>query len=165
MAVRIVILSQFRAGDESGLEYSYARAFRELGHHVEQVSERGEYTYRFSKGLNQIEEWWRAKIHEKYLYETVIDADAELVVVVKGQSVSANIVRKWRLAGLRVINLFPDNPFEAAAMGLIAHQLLAQYNAMDLVLVHDRIAVGQLRERGVCSEFIAFARDPNLHNF
>jgi hypothetical protein len=64
---------------------------------------------------------------------------------------------------LRVFNLFPDNPFEGAKVGLAARSLSAQYRAVDRMFVHDRFAVGQLRQLGIRTEFIAFARDPFIH--
>jgi glycosyltransferase involved in cell wall biosynthesis len=41
---------------------------------------------------------------------------------------------------------------------------LALFRACNLVFVHDRFAVGQLQQLGIASEFLAFARDPLLHD-
>ena len=168
--MRLAIVSSFLTGRESGLtghegglEYSYARAFRALGHHVEQVRDTSPEPFRLPKSLSRIEACARRRLYEEHLCQQVLAANVHFALVIKGRGVTARIVKRWRKAGLRVANLMPDNPFEAAAIGLGAPGLLAQYHAVDVVLVHDRIAVGQLRERGVRSEFIAFARDPTLH--
>ena len=170
--MRLAIVSAFVldndsvvSGREGGLEYSYARAFLALGHDVVRVRDTTDGSFRLPKQLRRIEVWARLQLYEDNLCKQVLDANVELVLVVKGRGVSPRVVKRWRQAGLRVVNLMPDNPFEAAAIGLGAPRLLAQYQAVDLVLVHDRIAVGQLRECGVRSEYIAFARDPSLHNF
>ncbi len=88
----------------------------------------------------------------------------ELVLVVKGAFLEGEAVQAWRRAGLKVANVFPDNPFDVmGAMGTGA-RLLEHLRACDRVYVHDRFLVGQLRQLGVRSVFIAFARDPELHD-
>lgn len=170
--MKIAIVSSFFTGNEAGisgheagLEYSYARAFRELGHAIEEVRDTPKEVFRLPRRLSRISEWTNTRLYEAPLCKHVLDLNVELVLVIKGRGVTAEVVRRWRSAGLRVVNLMPDNPFEAASVGLGASGLLSQYRAVDLVLVHDRIAVGQLRECGIRSEFIAFARDPMLHHF
>jgi hypothetical protein len=64
----------------------------------------------------------------------------------------------------RVVNVFPDNPFEAMAQSMLGRSLLEQFRECDRVFVHDRFALGQLRQLRVRSDFIAFARDPDYHS-
>ena len=170
--MRLALVSAFLEGNESGitgheagLEYSYERAFLALGHEIVRIRDSPKEIIRLPGALSRIEAWTQQQFYLSTLCENVLTSGVDLAVVIKGRGVTGGIVRKWRRAGIRVVTLMPDNPFEAAAVGLGAPGLLEQYRAVDLVLVHDRIAVGQLRECQVRSEFIAFARDPVLHSF
>ena len=163
VSVKVAIVSDFREGYDVALEACYARAFKQLGADVNCVSVRqlvGE--CRGKVGLLTASA--RAMIAEPRVRAEVFAGSPDVVILVKATSVLARSVRRWRSAGLQVINVFPDNPFECMAIGGAGASLLEQFRACNRVFVHDRFAAGQLRQLGVQSEFLTFARDPSLHH-
>ncbi|MEY4582793.1 MAG: hypothetical protein RL701_7496 [Pseudomonadota bacterium] len=161
--MKIAIVSEFVAGYEVGLEWSYARAFEGLGHRVERVS-LAHPGQRWPRGLVHFQELYSFARRQHDIATAVQAADAELVLIIKGGGVFGDTVRSWRKDGRRVINVFPDNPFEGAGVGLVARTLWDQFRAVECVFVHDRFAVAQLRQASIRSEFIRFARDPLIHS-
>ena len=157
--MKVVVVSDFRRGCEQALEASYERAFRELGHTVARVAtcpafdSLGRLPARLTGG-------WPARLRQRDVRVQVEAHQPELVVIVKGVGVHAQSVRCWRAAGARVVNGFPDNPFEAARTAPGGDSLIGQFHACDVVFVHDRFAAGQLGQLGIASDFLAFARDP-----
>jgi len=161
--MKVAIVSEFASNGDAGLENSYVRAFRARGHEVVAAS-LARKAHVLPRGLRQIEEVRDVHDGQPTLREQVMRAAPELVVLVKGRGVLAETVRAWRRTGLRVVNVFPDNPFEAAGVGVVGRMLLGQFRELDRMFVHDRFAVWQLKQMGIRADFIAFARDPSIHD-
>lgn len=162
--MKVAVVAAFVAGYDVGLESSYIRALEADGHETVRISlAPPEHEKPWPRGLSQLQELGGYARHQSALRREVIAASPDLVLIIKGRGVFGETVRAWRRQGLPVFNLFPDNPFEGAKVGLAARSLTAQYRAVDRMFVHDRFAVGQLRQLGIRAEFIAFARDPFIH--
>ncbi|MCG5053716.1 MAG: glycosyltransferase [Myxococcales bacterium] len=159
--MKISVVSEFRAGYSVGLEQSYARAFQRLGHSTTRHATPSSKTR--IKGLQQVVELSTCLREQDALRREVLAASPDLVVVIKGVGILGRTVATWRAQGIRVVNVFPDNPFDAAGTNLVGRTLLGQFREVDTVFVHDRFAAGQLRQLGIPAEFIAFARDPEIH--
>ena len=161
--MKVVVVSEFRSGFEAALEASYERAFHGQGHAVARVA-----TYpalaMFRHVPGCLAGAWPARLRQAEVCGLVEAQQPDLVVLVKGVGVLARSVGRWRAAGARVVNVFPDNPFEAAQTSHGGARLLELLRACNLVFVHDRFAVGQLQQLGIASEFLAFARDPLLQD-
>ena len=161
--MRIAVVSEFRPGYQVALEACYVRALRALGHEVTEVATfpalspwpgvRG----RLAGSLP-------ARLHQAGVSRAVLEARPELVLLVKAVGVLAASVDAWARAGAVTINVFPDNPFEVMRLMPGGGSLLHQFRRCRAVFVHDRFAVGQLRLLGVPSRYLAFARDPGLHD-
>lgn len=165
--MKVAVVAAFVAGYDVGLESSYLRALEANGHETARISLSpvlGEEEKPWPRGLSQLQELRSYTRQQAALRQSVLDADPDLVLIIKGRGVFGDTVRAWRKHGLRVFNLFPDNPFEGAKVGLAARTLIDQYHTVERVFVHDRFAAGQLRQLGIRAEFIAFARDPFIHN-
>jgi hypothetical protein len=161
--MKIAIVSVFTPNYDVALERCYARALQADGHEVTTVSLRAQ-GRRLPRGLVDIDEVLQYRRRQPSLLREVIASAPDLVLVVKGRGLFAETVSAWRKQGLKVINVFPDNPFEGAAAGLAGWSLLAQFRALDRVFVHDRFAVGQLRQLGIRADFLTFAYDPLSHH-
>lgn len=161
--MRISIVSEFVPGFEVALERSYVRAFEQLGHSVTPIPFRFDPTSG-PRSLRQLNELRLVITHQAELTREVRDTAPDFVLIVKGRGVLADSVRAWRRDGVRVFNLFPDSPFEGMANGLVSRTLMAQFRMVEKLFVHDRFAVGHLRQLGVPAEYIAFARDPFIQN-
>jgi glycosyltransferase involved in cell wall biosynthesis len=157
--MKVAMLSDFNSPRPVGLEHSYARAFEAKGHRVTTfgTTPRQRTTVR---GVRDVDELQRIARAQAELQRKVLADAPDLVLIIKGRGVLASSVRAWRRAGVRVVNVFPDNPFEAAGAGLAGRAFLAQFRELDRIFVHDRFAVGQLRRIGACADFLEFARDP-----
>src|SRR5689334_11229304 len=160
--MRIAIVSEFRPAYSVAIEACYARALAALGHEIVEVSTFPRLAPR--GGVGWILGAWPARVRQGDLNAAVLRIRADVIIVVKGVGILGATVRRWRRAGAHVINLFPDNPFDAMGATPFGSTLLDQLRACDCVFVHDRFAAGQLRQLDVRSEFIAFARDPALHD-
>jgi spore maturation protein CgeB len=146
--VNVAVVSGFRRGYTVGLEYSYSRALEALGCRVTRVATISD----------------SSKAHTRRdTYHRVLHGRPGLVLVIKGAEVGADTLRKWRLQGLPCVNIFPDNPFEAAAVTFRPNRVINALRAYDRVYVHDRIVVGQLLRLGVAADYVAFAQDPTVH--
>ncbi|MDQ3776868.1 MAG: glycosyltransferase [Pseudomonadota bacterium] len=157
-AVRIAVVSEFRPDSDVGLDSTYARAFGALGHDVSRHglhALRGEHV-RFPSAAMMAA--------QAGLRDAVSALSPPLVVIVKGVGVMARTVEAWQRNGARVVNVFPDNPGEAVGAAPIGRTLPGQLKRLDRVFVHDRFAVGQLRRAGIRAEFMAFARDHEIHD-
>jgi spore maturation protein CgeB len=160
--VRVTVVSAFRPGYLVGLEESYARAFEKAGHLVSRIPlPRAPESPRVGR---QIFALTTALRRQEQLQVQVTTTDPDLILIIKGVGIAGRTVRVWKAAGAKVYNVFPDNPFDAAGIDLVGRTLFQQLRAVDLVFVHDRFAVGQLHQLGIRSEFIAFARDPDVHD-
>ncbi len=160
--MRVAIVSSFRDGYEVALEACYARAFELLGARVHRIRLDGlEPSPRGPLGLATARLAVRAS--QRKILNLVLDVRPDVAVLVKAAYVTSSTVRAWRASGVRVANVFPDNPFDAAGATGLGGALLGQLAACDAVFVHDRLVVGQLRSYSVRSLFIPFARDPSLH--
>lgn len=159
--MKITVVSEFRPGYHVGLEESYARAFESLGHVTTKVGvpRPGE----MPRGVGQLAALATALQKQGQLRSRVEDSSPDLVVIVKGAGILGGTVRAWQQRGARVVNVFPDNPFDAAGVDLAGRTLFDQFRALDRLFVHDRFAVGQLVQMGIRADFIAFAHDPALH--
>jgi hypothetical protein len=159
--VKVVLVSEFEPGREVSLAACYARAFERTGHDLTRVALRPQ--GRLENGLwSFATAGLRARARQAEIRDQVLACSPDVVVLVGAGGVLANSVESWRGAGLRVVNVVPNNPFDGiGASG--GGRLLEQLRACDRVFLHDRFVVGQLRQLGVPSAFIAFARDPTLH--
>lgn len=161
--MKVAVVSEFRNGYEAALEASYERAFRDQGHAVARVA-----TYPalvlLGRVPGRLAGAWPSRLRQSEICRLVEAQQPDLIVLVKGVGVLARSVELWRAAGARVVNVFPDNPFEAAQTSPRGARLIELLRACNLVFVHDRFAVGQLQQLGVASEFLAFARDPLLQD-
>jgi hypothetical protein len=101
---------------------------------------------------------------QKAVRDDVMTGAPDLVVLIKAVGVLGSTVRYWSSQGAKVINIFPDNPFDVMGIDFFGRMLLPQFRALTRMFVHDRFAVGQLRQLGVPSAFLAFARDPAIHD-
>jgi glycosyltransferase involved in cell wall biosynthesis len=163
VSVKVTVVSDFRDGYEVALEACYVRGFDALGAQVDRVSLHSRLPRRSGTwGVVRAGLW--AAANQPGIVKDVLAKSADVVVLVKAAAVFAGSVRTWRAAGMRVVNVFPDNPFDAMGASGLGMWLLDQLRACDRVFVHDRFAVGQLRQLGVRSAFHAFARDPLLHD-
>lgn len=161
--MNITIVSKFRDGYTVGLESAYERAFLALGHKVSRV--RSDLPPGTIPKLGRFEARLRLPLHQRHLKAQIIEQAPQLVVIVKGTGLAASTVRELRVEGLTVVNIFPDNPFEAAAQAYPSPELLKQMQHLHATFVPDRFSAGQLRAQGVAAEFLAFARDPGAHAY
>jgi glycosyltransferase involved in cell wall biosynthesis len=161
--VRVAFVSEFRNGYEAALEASYARAFSDAGHSVVRIA-----TYpvlaTFGNIPHLLTRGWPARLRQAEICAQVEAQQPELVVLIKAVGVLSSSVKRWRSKGSIVVNVFPGNPFEAARTSPGGLTLVEQLRSCNLVFVHDRFAVGQLRQLGIVSDFLAFARDPLLQD-
>jgi hypothetical protein len=160
--MRIAILSEFRPSYTVAVEACYARALKALGHEIVEVPTFPRLAPR--GGVGWMLGSWPARVRQGYLDAAIGRIRPEAIVVVKGVGILGATVRGWRRAGAHVVNLLPDNPFDAMGATPFGSTLLDHLRACNRVFVHDRFAAGQLSQLGVRAEFIAFARDPELHD-
>ena len=150
---KIVVVSSFRPDYPVGLEGSYCRALQTLGHVVHPLSTLPPASLASSAERHRRGPSLRAQI---------LALEPDLVVLVKALNVPASAISHLRRSGSMVVNVFPDNFWEASAP--LHRSALAQLRTCSRVYLHDRFLVGQLRQVGVHGEYISFARDPLLHS-
>jgi hypothetical protein len=160
--MKIAIISEFRPAYTVAIEACYSRALVTLGNEISEVSTFPRLAPR--GGIGWIWGAWPARVRQRDLNAAIRRISPDAIIVVKGVGILGTTIRRWKRAGMRVVNLFPDNPFDAMGATPFGPTLLDQLRACDRVFVHDRFAAGQLCQLGVRAEFIAFARDPALHD-
>jgi hypothetical protein len=158
--MKVAVVSDFRPGYDVGLEVSYARALETLGHSVARVSLRA--LFPRTAWLRRVDDSLAPLRGQRALRRRVEEWAPDVVFLVKALGVLPQTVRRWRAEGARVVNVFPDNPFDAAGANALGFTLLQQLQAANAVFIHDRFAVGQLHQVGVKARFLAFARDPEI---
>jgi hypothetical protein len=160
--MRIAIVSEFRPAYTVAIEACYSRALVALGHEIVEVQTFPRLAAR--GGVGWILGTWPARVRQSDVNAAIDRIRPDAIVIVKGVGILGATVGGWKRAGARVVNLFPDNPFDAMGATPFGSTLLDQLRVCDRVFVHDRFAAGQLRQLSVRAEFIAFARDPALHD-
>jgi hypothetical protein len=160
--MNVTLVSHFSKRYPVGLEFSYARAFEKLEHTVRTVSLAEHFVA--SPLLQRVSSLVAPTLGQAAACREVLASGAEVVVLIKAAGLWGSTVRTFRGAGMRVVNVFPDNPFDIMGLNVVGRTLLDQFRALDMVFVHDRYAVGQLAQLGIRSSFLAFARDPLLHD-
>jgi spore maturation protein CgeB len=159
--MRIAVVSEFRPGYTVGLEYSYARGFRALGHSAFEIAVPPLATAN-SQFRRFIYSHWSIRQTRTFVARVLL-SNPELIVVVKGEGLPQEAILQLRKAGARCVNVFPDNPFEAGVLVFPPNAIVRRFRAYNKVYVHDRFAVGQLRRLQIESTYIAFAHDPDVH--
>lgn len=159
--MRVAVVGTLHPELPAELDQAYVRAFRAAGHEVVPVSWWAR--LRTGRGVRRLEARIRSDYDQPRLDREVRVANPDLVVVIKGHGLRARTVEGWRRAGLRVANVFPDNPFEQMAQGSFGDEYHRQFRACHAVFVPDRFSAAQLREGGVVAEFLPFARDEAAH--
>jgi hypothetical protein len=156
--MKIAVLSEFRRTVDASLEYSYARAFESAGHTVARISLADLWPSR--RWLRRFDSYVSPLRGQAALRARVISLAPDRVLIVKSVGILGDTVKHWRRQGIQVVNVFPDNPFDAMGANALGSTLLGQFRALNTLFVHDRFAVGQLKQLGVRAHFLAFARDP-----
>ena len=160
--MKVAIVSDFNPRFPHGLEGSYARAFEARGHTVFPISLHAHFSVPIRMG--RLAGYVGPVLHQAALLRDVREHAPHLVVLVKAMGVLESTVQALRADGARVVNVFPDNPFDAMAVNPLGGLLLSQFRALSAVFVHDRFAVAQLRRLGIAARFLAFARDPLIQH-
>jgi spore maturation protein CgeB len=163
--MRALILGEDAPG---GLMGSYVRGFAELGISTRTVclarSWRATAPLIRSRALRRLAE--RALLgafNERIVRETK-GSDADLVLVIKGQRLSAATIDRIREAtGAPVVNFYPDDPFSAERSNMLAYgpNVLAAYNAC---FTFARHLLPEYERAGAASaHYLPFARDAAVH--
>ena len=160
--LRVVVVAPFAPDAEGALENSYARAFRKSGAEVKTISTMPLFTR--SRLGGHISPMIKAIQLENALRRDIQDWNPCLVALVKGLGVLPKTIHFLRNKGIRVVNVFPDNPFEIARNSLLGSSIIPQLKLVDTAYVHDRRLVWQLSQLGINANYLSFARDPDLQD-
>ncbi|HEX7242276.1 MAG TPA: glycosyltransferase [Longimicrobiaceae bacterium] len=166
--MRVLIVGEEAPG---ALSDSYARAFRSLGAEVRRFCPRRAYAEALplpGAGTRVGKRLLRAvalPVFNRRVRDELADERADLVLVVKGEELSAETVRWLReRTGAPVVNFYPDDPFGEARSNRMAYgtETLAAYDAC---FTFARHLFPAYRHAGVERvHYLPFARDPDQHS-
>lgn len=163
--MRVLILGEDAPG---ALANSYAHAFRSLGAEVARHCTARAYATALPGAGTRVGRRLLGpavlRAFNRRLREGLGGARADLVLVVKGENLSADTVHALRRGtGAPVVSFYPDDPFSELRSNRLAHgvEVLAAYDAC---FTFARHLVPEYQRVGAARTFhLPFARDPEQH--
>ena len=163
--MRVLIVGEDAPG---ALSNSYAHAFRSLGLEVARHCTARAFAAALPGAGTRVGRRLMgpavSRAFNRRLREELGGARADLVLVVKGEQLSAETVQALRRGtGAPVVNFYPDDPFSEVRSNRLAHGtgVLAAYDAC---FTFARHLIPAYREAGAGRVFyLPFARDPEQH--